>query len=176
MRKSLRLAGACALALGINTSVAAQALGSRLLPVTQIGPIFGRTNTPIATQIEVFTNSAIYLTHTAGATVYVLDGLQQLEAQLSQGLPNDPQKAAAIAQERLKRVGAAELQRRAANAAQGIVRAQEYGVDRAPAMVFNGRAVVYGVTDVEEASEIYRQHRATALRRAPVRSLDQAGR
>lgn len=109
-------------------------------------------------RIEVFTNSAIYLTNTQGATVYQLDGLQQLEEQLSQGLPGDQAQATAIASARMKAIGQARLQELTANAARGIVLAQQYGVDRAPAIVFDGRAVVYGMTDVAAATTFYLQH------------------
>lgn len=113
---------------------------------------------PARPRVEVFTNSAIYLTNTEGATVYLLDGLQQLEAQLSQGLPGDQAQATAIASARMKAIGPAKLQELAANAARGIVLAQQYGVDRAPAIVFDGRAVVYGMTDIAAATAFYLQH------------------
>uniref|UniRef100_UPI0013D2A233 DUF1525 domain-containing protein n=1 Tax=Klebsiella pneumoniae TaxID=573 RepID=UPI0013D2A233 len=44
-------------------------------------------------KVEVFVNSAMVLTNAQGATVYRLDGLQQLQDELSQGLPSDPNKA-----------------------------------------------------------------------------------
>jgi integrating conjugative element protein (TIGR03757 family) len=33
----------------------------------------------------------------------------------------------------------------------------QYGIDRYPAIVFDGHAVVYGVTDVQAATRIYEQ-------------------
>ena len=111
-----------------------------------------------AARIEVFTNSAIYLTNTQGAIVYQLDGLEQLEEQLSQGLPADQAQATAIATARMKAIGQARLEELTANAARGILLAQQYGVDRAPAIVFDGRAVVYGMTDVAAATVYYLQH------------------
>ena len=33
----------------------------------------------------------------------------------------------------------------------GLVRAMQYGIDRFPAIVFDGQAVVYGVTDLQVA-------------------------
>ncbi len=35
----------------------------------------------------------------------------------------------------------------------------QYGVDRYPAIVFDGKAVVYGVTDVKAATRLYEQWR-----------------
>lgn len=105
-------------------------------------------------RVEVFANSAMVLTNTQGATVYRLDGLQLLQDELSQGLPGDPAKAAQLAQQRMQAMGAA-LQERASNAATGIGLAAQYGVDRMPAVVINGQAVVFGVTDVAEAVRLY---------------------
>jgi integrating conjugative element protein (TIGR03757 family) len=43
----------------------------------------------------------------------------------------------------------------AKNAAIGLAKAIQYGVDRYPAIVLNERAVVYGVTDLVEALNRY---------------------
>lgn len=115
---------------------------------------FGR---PQNIRVEVFSNSSIYLTNTSDAVVYQLDGLEQLEAELSQGLPSTEAAAMPIAMERLRRMGAQELKRRTDNASEGIVRASQYGIDRVPAIVFNGKAIVYGMTDVAQAKALYLQ-------------------
>jgi integrating conjugative element protein (TIGR03757 family) len=109
-------------------------------------------------RIEVFANSAMPITNAVGATVYVLDALQLLEEQLSQGLPATEAEAVPVARERVRRLGAT-LQQRAANASQGMVLAARYGIDRIPAVVIDGRAIVYGITDVEQAVAAYRQRR-----------------
>jgi integrating conjugative element protein (TIGR03757 family) len=44
-------------------------------------------------------------------------------------------------------------------AAIGLAKAVQYGVDRYPAMVFDGGAVIYGVTDIHQALLRYRQWR-----------------
>lgn len=112
-------------------------------------------------RIEVFANSAMPITNAVGATVYVLDALQLLEDQLSQGLPATEAEALPVARERVRRLGGA-LQQRAANASQGMVLAARYGIDRIPAVVIDGRAIVYGLTDVAEAVAAYRQRRQPA--------------
>ena len=43
----------------------------------------------------------------------------------------------------------------AKDAALGLAKAVQYGVDHYPAIVFNGTAVVYGVTDLVEAVQRY---------------------
>ena len=43
----------------------------------------------------------------------------------------------------------------AKNAATGLAKARQYGLDRYPAIVVNGRAVLYGVTDLADAAQRY---------------------
>jgi integrating conjugative element protein (TIGR03757 family) len=43
----------------------------------------------------------------------------------------------------------------AKNAAIGLAKAVQYGVDRYPAVVVNGTVVVYGVTDLVDAAARY---------------------
>ena len=47
----------------------------------------------------------------------------------------------------------------AKDAAIGLAKAVQYGVDRYPAVVVNGTAVVYGVTDLVEAVARYQAWR-----------------
>ena len=49
-------------------------------------------------------------------------------------------------------------------AAHGLAKAMQYGVDRYPAIVFDGQAVVYGVTDVQTAIAHYRAWRREGKR------------
>jgi integrating conjugative element protein (TIGR03757 family) len=131
-------------------AVAAGAQTSRSTAVTSVqdGPA-----APL--KVEVFTNAAIPLANIGQATVYQLDGLQLIEAELSQGLPGDEVQAQRIAQERMQRMGTA-LQKRVANAGRGLMLAREYGIERVPAVVIDGKAVVYGMPDVAAAVAAYR--------------------
>lgn len=153
-----------ALRLVIGFACLFMALGAAAQP-EQGGTAVVRTPTghvAMPHRVEVFVNSAMLITNAAGATVYLLDGLQLLEAQLSQGLPATEAEAAQVARERVQRLGG-QLQQRAANAAQGMVLATQYGIDRIPAIVIDGRAIVYGMTDVQKAVAAY------ALRQEPTR-------
>lgn len=94
-----------------------------------------------------------------GATVYVIDRIHRLQAGLSRDLPGDPQAAREIVLERFGRIGTEEGQQ-LENAARGLVRAMRYGIDRYPAIVFDGQAVVYGVRDIEAARRIWRRWQA----------------
>ncbi len=110
-----------------------------------------------APRIEVFvTEEFLPLAATQGATVYVIDGISQLQVGLSRELPGDPRAARALVLERFARMEAGSG-RQLENAAQGLARAMHYGIDRYPAIVFDGQAVVYGIPDIAAASRFYRE-------------------
>jgi len=111
--------------------------------------------------IEVFTTSeqpVVGAEHkrarTATITSYAVDGLERFELELSEGLPADPDTAKAAALRRIQRLDDARMAP-AKDAAFGLAKAVQYGVDRYPAIVFDGRAVVYGVTDLVQALDRY---------------------
>ena len=87
--------------------------------------------------------------------VYALDGIQQFETQLSSNLPTDPDQSKQIALQRIQQL---DEQTMAAvqSTAVGLAKAMQYGVDRYPAIVFDGEAVVYGLTDLSIAIDYYR--------------------
>ena len=90
--------------------------------------------------------------------VYELDGIQRIEAQLSEGLTADPEQSKRVVLQRfqqLHEVDRARMQR----AAMGLAKAMQYGIDRYPAVVFDGEVAVYGVTDIGEALHRYQEWR-----------------
>jgi len=117
-----------------------------------------------AVEAEVFTASDLPVTQRAAVadvTIYRVDGLLALERTLGE-LPGDPETAKRLALARLAGLDQEAL----AEAAQGLVRAAlHYHLDRYPAIVFDGRYVIYGVTDLALARRIYEA--AQAGRRAP---------
>jgi integrating conjugative element protein (TIGR03757 family) len=104
--------------------------------------------------IEVFTDATRFKVTSAGAaTVYDLSAPRRLAADLGRGLPRDPAAAEAIARARI-----ADAAGSLRAAYEGPTRALRYGLAKLPAVVFGeGRAVVYGVTDVAEAIRWYRR-------------------
>lgn len=114
-----------------------------------------------ALSVEVFTTSERPVTGAdqdrlpvVGVKTYSVDGLERFESWLSEGLPADPEAAKAEALRRVQQLDDARMVQ-AKNAAVGLAKAVQYGVDRHPAIVFDERAVVYGVTDLVEALDRY---------------------
>ena len=110
--------------------------------------------------IEVFTNSSLQIVsgndHT---TVYLIDRIYKLQEELSIDLPADSESAKSLALQRFQRMDT-QLSRELENAAKGLVQATQYGIDRYPAVVFDGRAVVYGLTDIPAATQLYQRWQA----------------
>ena len=74
---------------------------------------------------------------------------------------NSTDDTATIVRERLKR-GGADLERRLREAYQGVTDAWSLGITRIPAVVVDGRYVVYGEADVERALARIEAYRRTS--------------
>ena len=88
--------------------------------------------------------------------VHAIDGIADIKTKLSQGLPGDTQQARRTALKNLQRLGTAEREQ-LQQSADALVLAWQYEVRRHPAIVFDQRYVVYGVTDLREAYVLYRK-------------------
>jgi len=116
--------------------------------------------------IEVLTSSAYPVTGRQGQQAetgvvfhyYAIDGIHQLESNLSQKLPADPEVAKPLVLNRIEHLGE-DAMGRLQQSATGLAKALQYGIDRYPAIVFDGAAVVYGVTDIQTALRHYQQWR-----------------
>ena len=98
------------------------------------------------------------VTHTHGARVIKLDAPASIEARLSRRLPSDPKRAAAIVRQRVHAGGSA-LQHRLTTAYQGVTDAWSLGISEIPAVIVDGRYVVYGVPDVNWAVALIKTYR-----------------
>ncbi len=90
--------------------------------------------------------------------VYQLDGIQHIETKLSQGLMADPEQSRRVVLQRFQQLhedDRVQIQ----HTAIGLAKAAQYGVDRYPAIVFDGQIAIYGVTDIREALHRYQQWR-----------------
>ncbi len=88
--------------------------------------------------------------------VHDLGAPQRFEAHLSAGLPDDPAAAQRQFEQRLQ---AEDLEAQAMAAFGGLLQAARLGLDRLPAVVFDETAIVYGVTDLNEAAAHYARWR-----------------
>jgi integrating conjugative element protein (TIGR03757 family) len=90
--------------------------------------------------------------------IYALEDIQRIEMKLSKGLTADPKQSKRVVLQRFQQLqeeDRAQLQR----TAMGLAKAMQYGVDRYPAIVFDGEVVIYGITDIREALHRYKQWR-----------------
>jgi integrating conjugative element protein (TIGR03757 family) len=87
--------------------------------------------------------------------VYHFDGIQQFESLLSKELPTHFKQAKKIALQRLEHFDS-KLMESVQKAAIGLSKAMQYGLDRYPAIVLDSQAVVFGITDLEQALRLYR--------------------
>jgi integrating conjugative element protein (TIGR03757 family) len=118
-----------------------------------------------APTIEVFTDSRLRVVSGGeDATIYEIDRINQLQQDLSRDLPNDAVNAKQVAMQRFQRMDA-QLSSELEKAAKGLVQATQYGIDRYPAIVFDGEVVVYGVTDVSAATQLYQRWQTGDARR-----------
>ena len=119
--------------------------------------------------IEVFTSAQYPIVETGAkgsgshlqgpeVTVYEIEGIQSVERDLSLNLPVEPQLSKQIALQRIQNLDE-ETRSRMQSAATALARAMQYGVDRFPAIVFDGQAVVYGVIDLQVALVHYESWR-----------------
>jgi len=121
--------------------------------------------------IEVFTSSAYPVTDRLGQQAgtgvafhyYAIDGIHQLELNLSQDLPADPEAAKSLVLKRIEYLGDDGMGR-LQQSATGLAKALQYGIDRYPAIVFDGTAVIYGVVDIHAVLRHYQQWREGSVR------------
>ncbi|HCF3586545.1 TPA: TIGR03757 family integrating conjugative element protein [Pseudomonas aeruginosa] len=113
-----------------------------------------------AADVLVVTDSRHPIKTMGGERLIELDEAHRIEAELSAGLPTDPEQAMAIVERRLNG-GGADLQRRIASAYQGVTDAWSLGITSLPAIVVDQRYVIYGEPDVARAVARIEQHRRT---------------
>ncbi len=127
------------------------------------------TQTPIPTQIEVFTNSRYPITNATQTDVPIqihdLDAPARLEENLSTGLPSDPKQAKTMALKHLEALGADRLAEMVNRAYEGTTQAINFELLKIPAVVFdNGTSVIYGITDIDDAVARYQAWRQREVR------------
>jgi len=109
--------------------------------------------------VEAFTDSGqlpIPVLQKPGLTVtlYDLSAPKHIEQELSAGLPTNPEAAAKVASQFIQ-ANQDNLAQRLMMAYQSHTKAMDYGLTHYPALVFNGQAIIYGVTDVLDGLNRY---------------------
>jgi len=110
------------------------------------------------TQVEVFTATDLEIVDESAIDTkdpyrnidlqfYPLNGIQLIETELSKGLTSQPDQSERLVLQRIQMLDD-RTRRRMQRSAVGLSRAMQYGIDRLPAIVFDGLVVVYGVTDL----------------------------
>ncbi|MCD2452832.1 TIGR03757 family integrating conjugative element protein [Methylicorpusculum oleiharenae] len=111
---------------------------------------------------EVITGSESLLQQGYEVRRYNLDAPQTVLARISQHLPAHQAAAQQALEQQLQARGPQSLHQQLLTAYQGLSLATQYRLDRYPAIVFEqGKAVVYGVTDLNQALLRYRQWQKT---------------
>jgi integrating conjugative element protein (TIGR03757 family) len=103
---------------------------------------------PVLAEALVVTDRSHPVRANPDARVIELDRAARIEAELSAGLPADPEHAADIARQRVQDL---ELPRRLQAAYQDIAEARSLNVVKIPAVIVDRRYVVYGDADVSRA-------------------------
>lgn len=115
----------------------------------------------VSADVLVVTDSHHPVQAPADVRIIELDQPARIEAELAANLPSDPDRAAALVQQRLRDGGDA-LQRRIGQSYQGVADAWGLGISKLPAVVVDRRYVVYGEADVAHAVariDVYRSAR-----------------
>lgn len=95
--------------------------------------------------------------------VHILDGVEQFEAMLSEGLARDPKIAKRQVLAHFKKLDKDQYNTLQA-AAEGLSLALQLGVERYPAIVLERHWVIYGETDLRRAMELYLDWRRSGNR------------
>ncbi|WP_368545869.1 TIGR03757 family integrating conjugative element protein [Klebsiella pneumoniae] len=88
------------------------------------------------------------------AVVVLLDEPERLQAKMFGQLPADPEQAAEHAKQIMTSPQWQQKQQQLVTAYRQVVHAQELGIRKVPAVVFDDRDVVYGTTDVAQAQAL----------------------
>jgi integrating conjugative element protein (TIGR03757 family) len=120
---------------------------------------FAFSGAAIAQEVWVITDAAhpLQASHKP-ARVIELDAAHSIQTELAANLPADPQQAASVVRQRLKD-GGSRLQQRMQTAYQGVTDAWSLGVTTIPAVIVDGRYVIYGETNIDRAISRIAQYR-----------------
>lgn len=105
-------------------------------------------------EVLVFTDDKHPFSNIGNYEVYYLDLPAKIEQRLSEGLSNGPTEAK---QQALQRINDPILQQEIQQSYKGVIKAWQLGLTKIPAVVVNGKYVVYGIADVKTAVNLINQ-------------------
>ena len=117
-----------------------------------------------AGDVVAFTLSSMPLRASGGVEIHVLDARDGHAEAFGADLQGGPERALAEARRRVATPAGRAALERIASAAAGNALAGRLGIEKLPAVVVDGRYVVYGVRDVARAVERVEGWRAGAAR------------
>ena len=132
-----------------------------LSPVSQAADLA----TDRSPHIEVFTtenqpitgvNAILEDNPWANLHVHKLDAIERLEDELSSGLSANPDHAKRQALQRLQRISS-DTEEQLERTARALAAAAQLGIEKYPAIVFDHKVVIYGLTDLPLALSVYRK-------------------
>ncbi|WP_198972491.1 TIGR03757 family integrating conjugative element protein [Xylophilus sp. ASV27] len=143
------------------------ALATALAAAPFAGAVRAQSATPAVTTVEVFANSATYLSAPSNPPyvlqVYRVDAMARIGRELSIRLPGNEEQAKAYMLQQEAQIRA-RYQDQIVQAANGMSLAIHYRLNRLPAVVINRESVIYGVADVQHAVGLYLQSKSRAQR------------
>nr|WP_298411684.1 TIGR03757 family integrating conjugative element protein [uncultured Halomonas sp.] len=112
--------------------------------------------------VEVFTVAGEPVVNVpVTAAVVELDAPARLDAQISQNLPANPERAKQVLHSRMKGPQWQATLKRYAELHTGVARAWMLGIEKVPAVVVDSQYVIYGEPDVQAALEKIAQTRGS---------------
>jgi integrating conjugative element protein (TIGR03757 family) len=142
----LTVLGALALNAGSVAHAAQNAVGRPSL-IEVFDTADSRTNGEVTLQLQTDCQGIVLQR-------YELNWIQLVEAELSYDLKADSEQSKRLVLQRIQALGH-QTRTRMQRSAVSLAKAMQYGIDRFPAIVFDGQAVVYGVTDLSVALAQY---------------------
>ncbi len=140
--------------LGICLSVSAFATPTTTLPDSIV--VITSNKKPV---IDTKHTVSLLRRHGKTVTFHNLDEVDALEKQWSEGLPENEARAKKVFEERLSVVGKATFEAQFKKAYAGLTFALQHNIDRYPVIIFDNHYLVYGVTELSHAVDIYRNFR-----------------
>ncbi|MDF9434635.1 TIGR03757 family integrating conjugative element protein [Salinicola sp. LHM] len=123
-------------------------------PTRWLIPLLSILALPAWAGVEVFTVAGEPIVNAPeSAAVVELDAPARLDAQISRDLPADPDRAKQILRSRMSGPDWQATLDRYGETYTGVARAWMLGIEKVPAVVLDGRYVVYGEADVQVALE-----------------------